>query len=81
MKIEIPDEALAGLDLDPARARLDFAVGLYTEGGVTLGRAARVAQTNQVDFRRELGKRGICMRYDVEDLQSDLRTLASLPKR
>jgi predicted HTH domain antitoxin len=78
MQIEIPEEVLSGLRLEPGRARLDFAVGLYTEGGITLGRAARIAEMTQGDFRSELGRRGIVSRYEVEDLRNDLQTLASL---
>jgi predicted HTH domain antitoxin len=79
--LEIPEEALGGLVLDPNRARLDLAVGLYTEGGVSIGRAARVAQMSQANFRGELGRRGIVMRYDIDDLRADLETLAALREK
>ena len=36
---------------------------------------------NQLDFQKELGRRGIPIHYDVEDLQADLRTLAALNEK
>ena len=81
MTIEIQDEALRGLNLTEPQALLDLAVGLFTERRVTLGRAAEVARWTQLDFQRELGRRGIPIHYDVEDLQADLRTLAELREK
>ena len=81
MTIEIQDEALRGLNLTEPQALLDLAVGLFTERRVTLGRAAEVARWTQLDFQRELGRRGIPIHYDVEDLQADLQTLAALREK
>ncbi len=78
MKIEVQDEALRGVKLTEAEALLDFAVGLYTNRRITLGRAAEIARLTQLDFQKELGRRGISVHYDLEDLQNDLRTLAAL---
>ena len=76
--IEIQDEALRGLELTECQALLDLAVELFTERRVTLGRAAEVAKVTQSEFQQELGRRGISIHYDVEDLRSDLRILAEL---
>jgi len=76
--IEIHDDILRGLELTEAQAVLDLAVGLFTERRITMGRAAEIAGMTQSDFQRELGRRGIPIHYDVEDLRADLRTLASL---
>ena len=78
MLIEVNDEALGDVRLTPAQALLDFAVGFYTDGRNTLGRAASIAGISQSDFQRELGRRGIAAHYDVDDLHKDLNTLASL---
>ena len=81
MTIEIQDEALRGLNLTEPQALLDLAVGLFTERRVTLGRAVEVARWTQLDFQRELSRRGIPIHYDVEDLQADLQTLAALREK
>jgi len=79
--IEIQDELLRGLKLTEPQALLDFAVGLFTERRVTLGRAAEIARLTQADFQQELGRRGIAIHYDLEDLQADLRTLGGLRQK
>lgn len=81
MTIEIQDEALRGLNLTEAQVLLGLAIGLFTERRVTLGRAAEIARTSQLDFQREIGRRGIPIHYDVEDLHADLETLASLREK
>ena len=78
MVIEVNDKALGNLRLTPAEALLDFAVGLYTDGRVTLGRAAAIASLTQSDFQRELGRRGLSVNYEAEDLRDDVATLESL---
>lgn len=81
MVIQIEDEALRGLHLTESQARLDLAIGLFTERRVTIGRAAEIARIPQLDFQRELGRRGILVHYDLDDLQSDLKTLAALREK
>lgn len=79
--IEVQDELLRGLELTEPQALLDLAVGLFTERRVTLGRAAEIARLTQPAFQHELGRRGIPIHYDVEDLQADLRTLDELREK
>ncbi len=72
MKIDVSDELLKGINITAEQAVLDFAIGLYSEGTVTAGRAAEVARMSQTDFIKELGKRHIPIHYDVQDLQEDI---------
>ena len=81
MVIQIQDEVLRGLGLTEPQVLLDLAVGLFTERRVTLGRAAEIAGLPQMDFQQELGRRGISIHYDLEDLQADLQTLAALREK
>jgi predicted HTH domain antitoxin len=81
MVIEIQDEALRGLNLTQPQALLDLAVGLFTERRITLGRGAEIACLSQPEFQQELGRRGNSLHYDVEDLQADLHTLASMREK
>ena len=81
MVIEIQDESLRGLKLTKSEAVLDFAIGLFTDRRITLGRAAEIAGSTQSDFQRELGRRGIPIHYDVADLQADLQTLSALREK
>jgi predicted HTH domain antitoxin len=78
VNITIDDELLRGVVLSPEQARVEFAVGLFSDGKVTLGRGAEIAGLNQTEFMRELGRRKIPLHYDIADFEEDLRTLANL---
>ena len=78
MNVEIQDDKLRGLTITPDRLRLEMAVGLYASDEITLGQGADIAGINQTQFLRELGDRGICIHYGVEELEQDLETLKTL---
>jgi len=72
MKVTVAEELLHGVELSPREALIDFAVGIYSEGKVTLGRAARIAELSVSEFQRLLGERRIPLHYDIHDLEQDL---------
>jgi predicted HTH domain antitoxin len=72
MQVAVSEELLRGVNLTPREALVDFAVGIYSEGKVTLGRAARIAKMTVSEFQRLLGERCIPMHYDIHDLERDL---------
>ena len=78
MNITIADELLHGIELSADAARVDFAVGLLTEGKITRQRAARIAGLDDLTFIRELQRRQIRVVFDTDDLADDLRTLEQL---
>ena len=71
MTIDVPERELGTLRLTPEQARLEFAVGLYAGRRVTLGRAARIADVSYTEFMHEIGRRGLCINYTVEDASHD----------
>ena len=73
MNLELPDEEIATLCLTPEKALLELAVGLYAGRQVTLGRAARIAGVSYTSFMHEIGRRGLCMNYTVEDALHDMK--------
>lgn len=73
--MSIPDDVLNGIELTEGEALLDFALGLFIDRKVTLGRAALIAGMNQMDFQRELAKRKIPIHYDLADLEADLAAI------
>lgn len=72
MQISLPDELIGNLDLTVEQARLDFAIGLYAEHRITLGRAAKIAGMVQSAFLKKLGELRIPMHYDIAELEADL---------
>ena len=75
MQITISDELLRGVAVSPETVLIDFAVGIFSEGKVTLGRAARIAEMSSPSFQRLLGERHIPIHYDNCDLAEDLMVI------
>ncbi len=78
MKIELPEPELGALRLTPDQARLELAVGLYAGRKVTLGRAAAIAGVAYTEFMHEIGRRGICINYTLEDAEHDMAVVDQL---
>ena len=81
MQLIVPDDLLNGREVTQAELLFDLALGLYVDGKLTVGRAAQLAGIAKSAFLDELGKRQIAVRYDSEDLASDLRTLNILREK
>ena len=47
---------------------------------MSLGQARNFADLDQVSFQHELSKRDIEIKYELEDLESDMRTLELMDK-
>lgn len=65
-------------EMTPGLAKIEVAVALYRDRKVSMGQAARIAEVPRMQFQREIGKRGVTMDYEVEDLHADMETLKSL---
>lgn len=78
MNVDLPDAALEGTGMTPELAKLEVAVALYRDRKASIGRASRLAGMPRQLFQRELGKRGVTLDYEVEDLHADLESLKSL---
>ncbi|MFT5473545.1 MAG: putative HTH domain antitoxin [Kiritimatiellia bacterium] len=78
MKIDVPDDVLAGTSFDPDHALLDLALGMYADSRASLGQAARISGMHQAAFMKELSSRRIPLHYDIDDFQQDMATLDKL---
>ncbi|MGK7920563.1 MAG: UPF0175 family protein [Trichodesmium sp.] len=73
--LEIPDEMLQGKGLNEGEWLQEIAIALFQQELITLARASRIARMHQIDFQKLLGSRGICIHYDVEEFEEDIRHL------
>ena len=76
MTIELPDVNLGSLTSE--QARIEIACGLYAGRAASMGRAAKIAGISYTDFMHELGRRGICLNYTVEDIEHDMQMVDEL---
>lgn len=80
--LAIPGDLVEALRVPPgeqmARLRRELAVRLYQKGLLSFGKARELAGMSKWEFHLLLGEEGIVRRYDVEELEEDLKTLEAL---
>lgn len=69
--LDLPDN----LQLSETDLRVELAVALFQQQRITLGTASNIAGLSQLDFQRLIASRGVCIHYDVDDLEQDLTSL------
>lgn len=69
--IDLPD----ALEISEADLRTELAISLFQQERITLGTASQLAGLHQIEFQQLIGSRGICVHYDVEELEQDLKSL------
>lgn len=80
--LEIPADLAEALRLPPeeqaTRLRRELAIRLYQKGLLSFGKARELAGMTKWEFHLLLGEEGIVRRYDVAELEEDLKTLEAL---
>ncbi|MBL1175769.1 UPF0175 family protein [Pantanalinema sp. GBBB05] len=69
--IDLPD----ALQISEADLRTELAISLFQQESITLGTASQLAGLHQIEFQQLIASRGICVHYDIEDLEQDLNSL------
>ena len=78
MSVVIPDDILQAAKMTEDELRLEVAILLYKQDKIRSGKARAWTGLTAIDFQRELARRGLCINYDVEDFQADVKTLRSM---
>ncbi len=71
----ITDDVLLEANMSEEEIKIELAVLLYQKGKLSMGQAARLAETNRVQFQFLLASRQIPVNYDEADFQEDLKTI------
>lgn len=74
----IPAKTLEQLRITPSELLIELAVHLYDTEKLSMGQAKKLAGLTQIDFQKELAKRDVYIKYDIEDLETDLKNLSLL---
>ena len=62
----------------PKLVKLYLAIELYSEGKVSLGKAAEIAGVSKWEMMEIIASKNIPIQYDVKDLERDIKTLEEL---
>lgn len=74
----IPSAILQGIQITPSELLVEIAVHLYDTERLTMGQAKKLAGLTQIEFQKELAKRNVCIKYDVQDWEKDMANLSIL---
>lgn len=77
----IPAAVIAKTQMSHEEFLVDLAVYLYDKERLSMGQAKKLAGLTQLEFQKEMSKRDVYLKYDIEDLEEDLRNLRTLDRR
>lgn len=80
MGIQVTEDFLKRIGMTESEFLIEMAVHFYDIGKMSIGQARNFANLDQISFQLELSKRDIYIKYDLEDLESDMRTLEMMDK-
>lgn len=69
--LDLPDD----IQLTETDLRTELAIALFQQERITIGTASQIAGLHQIEFQRLIASRGICIHYDIEELEQDLTNL------
>ena len=76
MNLNIPDSVLQCLRIPEGeieqRLRIELAIALYTQGALSLGKAAELAEMSRMNFGEMVGEREIARHYGDAELAQDV---------
>ncbi|MEM6767625.1 MAG: UPF0175 family protein [Bacteroidota bacterium] len=78
MDLVIKEDILNQAHISAEELVLEIAVHLYDTERLSIGQARKLTNLDPISFQRELAKRDIFIKYDSDDLQTDLTNLAKI---
>ncbi len=77
MSMIISDEIIKASGMSEDELLLEIILLLFQQEKISLGKAAELLNMSQVRFQRLIANRGICIHYDVAELQEDIQHLTT----
>ena len=76
--LNIPEGVLLSAKITAEDLLIELAVYLYDRNRLSIGQAKNLVQMDLISFQKELAKRDVYIKYDIEDLEEDLRNIANM---
>jgi predicted HTH domain antitoxin len=75
MIINIPDERIKAAQISANELLLDIAVYLYDKERLSMAQARKLAGLDIVSFQKALAARNVFIKYDLNDLDTDIQNM------
>ncbi len=81
MGLNIPESILLKAEISGSDLLIEISVYLYDKGRLSFGQARSLSELNHMEFQKELSKRDVYIKYDSDDLNTDLNNLNDIIDR
>lgn len=78
MDLLIKNDALKKAEITAEELLIEIAVHLYDTERLSMGQASALCEMNILSFQQALSKRDVYIKYDIDDLETDLRNLKQI---
>lgn len=75
MSMLVSDEIIQASGLSEQELLLEIVMMLFQKDKISLGKASELLGIHRMQFQKLLADRGLCVHYDVDEFQEDLKTL------
>lgn len=81
MDLIISEKTLKAAEISANELLVEIAVHLYDTERLSIGQAKNLVNMDHISFQRELAKRNIYIKYDENDLDTDLENLKAFHQK
>ncbi|KGE87418.1 MULTISPECIES: UPF0175 family protein [Phaeodactylibacter] len=81
MDLIISEKTLKAAEISADELLVEIAVHLYDTERLSIGQAKNLVNMDHISFQRELAKRNIYIKYDENDLDTDLENLKAFHQK
>lgn len=75
MSLVISDDLVNASGFSENELLLEIVLMLFQQDKISLGKASELLGLHRMQFQKLISERGICVHYDIEEFEEDLKTL------
>lgn len=75
MSLVISDDLVKASGFSENELLLEIVLMLFQQDKISLGKASELLGLHRMQFQKLISDRGICVHYDIDEFQEDLKTL------
>jgi predicted HTH domain antitoxin len=75
MSLVISDDLVKASGFSENELLLEIVLMLFQQDKISFGKASELLGLHRMQFQQLISERGICVHYDIDEFQEDLKTL------
>ncbi|PSR13881.1 MAG: hypothetical protein DA408_04675 [Bacteroidetes bacterium] len=78
MGVQITEDVLDSINMTAEELLIEMATHLYDLEKLSMGQARHLANLDHISFQKELAKRNIYIKYNLDEFLEDMKTIEAL---